>query len=581
MAAPGKAGFFQELKQRSVVRVAAMYLVSGWVILQLAEVTFPIFELSLGAYRLVLWLLVLGFPITVALAWTFDFTAQGIVRTSTAATDTAELAKLRSYRRFDLLVIALLVVALTITWWPRTTSEVPVAELSRSIAVLPFDNLSTDPENAHFADGMAEEILNVLAKIPDLKVAARTASFRYRDSDQDLAQIGSELNVDHALEGSVRRADNTLRVTVQLVRTDNGYHLWSETYEAPIDNIFTIQDEISRSVARALRSTLHREILNASARNRTDNLEAYNEYLLALHYRADNWIRSVDHAKRALELDPDYLSALGLLAFGYVTRVGGSMPADKAFPLAREIVTRAMAIDPEAPEVLVPLGHIARREFRYADAESAYRNAQSRNPAMGTADLANILLATGRVQEALVEFRHAKDLDPIGAGTKYIIALITAGQIDLARREQARRTDNYAQLESNTLALMNDTLIYAAIGDWEQAETTADSMVAHAESFVTLAQGYAAYIYGRVGRTDEARAIINALERRSATSYVSPTALFWAYLGTDDLDKTFEWLDRVVEEYAFIVILGLKTYPWFDPIRDDPRFAAALTKAGL
>ena len=212
MAAPGKAGFFQELKQRSVVRVAAMYLVSGWVILQLAEVTFPIFELPLGAYRLVLWLLVLGFPITITLAWTFDFTAQGIVRTSTAAPDTAELAKLRSYRRFDLLVIALLVVALTITWWPRTTSEVPVAELTRSIAVLPFDNLSTDPENAHFADGMAEEILNVLAKIPDLKVAARTASFRYRDSDQDLAQIGSELNVDHALEGSVRRADNTLRV---------------------------------------------------------------------------------------------------------------------------------------------------------------------------------------------------------------------------------------------------------------------------------------------------------------------------------------------------------------------------------
>ena len=581
MAEPGKAGFFQELKQRSVVRVAAMYLVSGWVILQLAEVTFPIFELSLGAYRLVLWLLVLGFPITITLAWTFDLTAQGIVRTSTAAPDTAELAKLRSYRRFDLLVIALLVVALTVTWWPRTTSEVPVADLSRSIAVLPFDNLSTDPENAHFADGMAEEILNVLAKIPDLKVAARTASFRYRDSDQDLAQIGAELNVDHALEGSVRRADNTLRVTVQLVRTDNGYHLWSEIFEAPIENIFTIQDEISRSVARALRSTLHREILNSSARNRTDNLEAYNEYLLALHYRADNWIRSVDHAKRALELDPDFLSAMGLLAFGYATRVGGSMPEEQAFPLAREVVARAIAIDADAPEVLVAIGHIARREFRYADAESAYRRARSLNPGMGTAHLANILMATGRVQEALVEYNHAQDLDPVGAGSNYIIALIAANQIELARREQEIRTARFVKLELNSNALMNDMLIYSALGDWDRAEYAADWTLARLESFATLARGYAAYVLGRVGRRDEADAIIEDLERRAATGYVSPSSLFWGYLGTEDRDKTFEMLDRVVEEYAFIVILGMKSYPWFDPIRDDPRFAAALAKAGL
>ncbi len=581
MAEPGKSSFLQELKQRSVVRVAAMYLVSGWVILQLAEVTFPIFELSLGAYRLVLWLLVLGFPITLALAWTFDLTPQGVIRTSTAASDTAELTKLRNYRRFDLLVIALLVVALAITWWPRNTPEAPAADLSRSIAVLPFDNLSTDPDNAHFADGMAEEILNVLAKIPDLKVAARTASFRYRNSDQDLAQIGSELNVDHSLEGSVRRADNTLRVTVQLVRTDNGYHLWSETYKAPIENIFAIQDEISRSVARALRSTLHREILNSSARNRTDNLEAYNEYLMALHYRGDNWIRSVDHAKRALELDPDFLSAMGLLAFGYATRVGGSMPEEQAFPLARAVVARAVAIDADAPEVLVAMGHIARREFRYADAESAYRRARSLNPGMGSIHLANILLATGRVQEALVEYSHAQDLDPVGAGSNYIIALIAANELELARREQEIRTERFVKLELNSNALMNDMLIYSAFGDWDRAEYAADWTLARLGSFATLARGYVAYVLGRVGRRDEADAIIADLERRAATGYVSPSSLFWGYLGTEDRDKTFEMLDHVVDEYAFIVILGMKSYPWFDPIRDDPRYADALAKAGL
>ena len=557
-----------------------MYAVSGWVVLQIAEVTFPIFELPLGAYRLVLWLLILGFPITIALAWTFDITPGGIVRTSTAP-EAAEVARLKSYRKFDFAVIALLVIALAIAWWPRSTPEDPLAGISRSIAVLPFDNLSADPDNAYFADGMAEEILNVLAKIPDLKVAARTASFRYRDTNINLAQIGRELNVAHTLEGSVRRADDALRVTVQLVRTDNGYHLWSETYEAPIENIFTIQDEISRSVARALRSTLNREILNSSARNRTDNLEAYNEYLLALHYRADNWIRSVDHAKRALELDPEFLSAMGLLAFGYATRVGGTMPEAQAFPLAREVVARAMAIDPEAPEVLVALGHIARREFRYLDAIDAYRKAQSLNPAMATIHLANLLITLGRQEEALSEYRHANDLDPIGVGPSYILALIQTGRVEQARIEQTEREARYLQLESNSVALMTDLLIHAALGNWEKAVEAADWTLARAASFSSTASGYSAYVLARVGRTDDAMTVIADLERRGTAGYVSPTPLFWAYLGMGDKDKTFEWLDRAIDEFAFIVIMGLKTQPLFDPLHDDPRFGAALVKARL
>jgi hypothetical protein len=196
----GKGGFLQELKQRNVVRVAIMYAVSAFVVLQLADVTFPVFELPDWTYRLVIWLLGLGFPLALVLAWIFDITPDGIVRTSEASEK--ELQQLRRSRKFYVVAIALLLIALGLMFVqpsdaPSNRQNSP--ELRRSVAVLPFANMSADPENLFFADGIAEEVLNVLAKIPDLRVAARTASFRYRDEKVDPRRIGEALQVAHVL----------------------------------------------------------------------------------------------------------------------------------------------------------------------------------------------------------------------------------------------------------------------------------------------------------------------------------------------------------------------------------------------
>ena len=277
-----KLGFFEELKQRSVVRVAVMYAASTFVILQLADVTFPVFEVPDWSYRLVIWLLALGFPLALVLAWIFDITPQGIVRTSDL--DPGELGRLRRSRKFYLVAIGLLVLALGLSLIDRERlGDKPAAAQAdiRSIAVLPFANMSADPDNVYFADGMAEEILNMLAKIPDLRVSARTSSFRYRDANKDPRVIGEELGVANILEGSVRRENELIRVTVQLISSATGYHLWSETYEATPTDLFSIQDRIATNVAQALRSTLYVETLRTAASGRTSNIEAYEYYLRA------------------------------------------------------------------------------------------------------------------------------------------------------------------------------------------------------------------------------------------------------------------------------------------------------------
>jgi TolB-like protein/Tfp pilus assembly protein PilF len=559
-----------------------MYAASTFVILQLADVTFPVFEVPDWSYRLVIWLLALGFPLALVLAWIFDITPDGIVRTSDL--DPGELGRLRRGRKFYLVAIGLLILALGLSLIDRERSggQPMTAQADiRSIAVLPFANMSSDPDNAYFADGMAEEILNMLAKIPDLRVSARTASFRYRDADKDPRVIGEELGVANILEGSVRRDDKLIRVTVQLISSATGYHLWSETYEAAPTDLFSIQDRIAANVAQALRSTLYVETLRTAASGRTSNLDAYEYYLRARQSGAGDWSRTVQLAEQALALDPDFVNAWALLGEAYSTRIGGTIPAGEAFAKVREAVDAAMAIDPDVPEVLLLRARLERAAHNYAAAEAAYNRAKALAPNRDTSDLANLLVALGRVDEALVEYRHSMRIDPVNNSYRYVYGLVAAGRID----EAVAEAENLMALQS----LITDQhrfygdmgVVYTLAGQHDKALALLDRAESIMSYQSTFLRGRMAYAYARGGETAKAQAIIDDFDRSATTGYVSPSGYFWAYLGLGNIDKTFEWLNRAVEQNSFLIIMGLKTDPAYQPLRADPRFDDVLARAGL
>ena len=577
-----KPGFLEELKQRSVVRVAIMYGVSAFVILQLADVTFPVFELPDWTHRLVIWLLILGFPLALLLAWVFDITPIGIVRTSER--DSAELKQLRRSRKFYLVAIALLVFALSLSFvdWRESGQSVSAPlNQSRSVAVLPFANMSPDPDNAYFADGMAEEVLNVLAKIPDLRVAARTASFRYRDSNVDPRQIGVELNVSHILEGSVRRSGDDIRVTVQLIRSDNGFHLWSETYEAPLIDVFSIQDQIATNVAQALKSSLYAETLRSQASVGTSNLKAYEFYLRAQQLQGADWPRTVQYLRQAVTLDPQFVNAWAQLAMAYSTRVGGTIPAAEAFAYVQEAVDAAMAINPDVPEVLEAKGRLERSKRNYAASELAYRRAKELAPNRVTIDLGNLLIALGRVEEAQLELRHSMSVDPVNTADNYINGLVAANDIDNALVEIEQLFALRSLAIDKPRFFTNAAMIYTLAGQYDRSVALVDELLSHIPPQAFLMRGRMAYAYARAGKVEQAQAIIDDLQRMEEGGYVSPSGYFWAYLGLGQLDQAFEWLNRAIEQNSFLIIMTMKTHPALAPMRSDPRFEEALAKAGL
>jgi len=263
---------FEQLKRRNVIRVAALYVVVSWLILQVADVLVDAFELPNWSMRLLIAILLLGFPLALAFSWIFELTPEGVMR----ETEISEGSNRRFARRtLNIAIALLLTLGIGIVAIERIIPEdVP----ARTIAVLPFVNMSDDPGNEYFSDGLSEELLNVLAEIRELKVTARTSSFAFKNKETDIPTIARQLNVANVLEGSVRKSGNQIRITAQLIDAASGYHLWSETYDRTLDDIFEVQDEIAAAVVDALRLSL----LGEEPRVRQTTPEAFSAYLQAL-----------------------------------------------------------------------------------------------------------------------------------------------------------------------------------------------------------------------------------------------------------------------------------------------------------
>jgi TolB-like protein len=376
---------FTELKRRNVIRVAIAYIAGAWLLTEVSGTLFPVFGIPDWGVRFVVIVLALGFLPALIISWAYELTPKGLKREKDVLSD-ASITHITA-KRLDGITISLILVALIFIvadrlWldpqfevqlpatgvstdskqpWEREPTEIHYP--ANSIAVLPFVNMSDDASNEYFSDGISEELLNLLAQIPELRVIARTSSFSYKGKDVKVADLARELKVQHVLEGSVRKTGNRVRITAQLIEARSDTHLWSETYDRTLDDIFVIQDEIAGSVVDALKLTL----FGAAPRAEPIDPEAYALYLQAVHignqYTAEAFEQSNEMLKQVLDMAPNYARAWRFLARNYDAQaLRGLLPSEESKALAREALDQALAFDPDLAEAHCLLGIFAARD---------------------------------------------------------------------------------------------------------------------------------------------------------------------------------------------------------------------------
>jgi TolB-like protein len=358
--------FFAELKRRNVYRAAVAYGVVAWFLTQLTTQVFPFFEIPNAAIRFVVIALALGFPIAMCLAWLYEFTPEGIVRSEDLDPITARKGRRLTGRILDFIIIGVLLLVIAMLIYQRVPSRTEAGETisQKSIAVLPFENRSEDKANAYFADGIQDEILTRLSKIADLKVISRTSTQHYKSAPENLREIARQLGVANIVEGSVQKSGDAVRVNVQLIRAANDSHLWADTFDRKLSDIFSVESEVAKAIADQLQAKLTGREEQVIAARPTENLEAYDAYLRGLAYTlktaatAANALGAQQYLKEAVRLDPKFALAWALLssvdARGYIT---ASLPPTVALrEEARQAVETALTLQPNLGEAVLAQG---------------------------------------------------------------------------------------------------------------------------------------------------------------------------------------------------------------------------------
>ncbi len=425
---------FAELKRRNVLRVGAAYLVGAWLLVQVCATLFPLFGMGDTAVRNAVIVLAIGIIPALILAWVFEITPGGLKRESEV--DRSQSLTLRTGKMLDRVIMVVLALALGYFAFDKfvlsESREVTIAEEAhqagrtealvgsygeKSIAVLPFVDMSSNKDQEYMSDGIAEELLNLLARIPELRVISRSSAFSYKGKEIRLAEVARELNVAHILEGSVRKAGNQVRITAQLIEARSDTHLWSETYDRTLDDIFAIQDEIAAKVVEQLKVTL----LGEAPKVAQTDPETFALFLqaryLGLQFTAESVEQSNALYQQALAIDPNYAAAWAGLARNYINQAGnGLRPVDEGYPQAREMLQKALAIDPDHAPAHARLGWIA---MVYDNDLAAAARHMERALALEPANLdiisnaANLLVGLGRLDAAIALQQYATAQDPV------------------------------------------------------------------------------------------------------------------------------------------------------------------------
>jgi serine/threonine protein kinase/tetratricopeptide (TPR) repeat protein len=466
----------------------------------------------------------------------------------------------------------------------RGESEMPASDRVASIAVLPFVNRSRDEEDEYFSDGLADELLNVLSKIKGLRVSARTSSFQFKGKTDDIATIGRKLNVATVLEGSVRMAGNRVRISVQLVKVSDGYHLWSERYDRQIEDIFQVQDEIAIAIAGALKVKLLGEEQAAMAKRPTLNVEAYQFYLKGRHHwqkwTAEELQKARGCFERAIALDPKCALAYFGLADVFAVESMVSTPPREAWPKAKAALTKALALDEALAEAWTLTGvFYMSYEWNQSAARTALMRALEVDPLLGHAYavLAQVEMFSGRSDDAVAAARRAVELEPLVAIWNYVLAWVHWAQGDYALA--SHQLEVLLEIDPTSwLPHFGSGIVAGALGKQEEAIRSLEEAVRYSGGS-PYAIGYLACAYALAGRRFEAQQQLAALHDRAKHSWVPALSVAIANLGLGPVDRVFEWLERAYEERDLWLLWHMHD-PGFQTIRSDPRMIDLLRRLG-
>jgi TolB-like protein/Flp pilus assembly protein TadD len=574
-----KRSLFAELRRRNVFRAGAFYLAAAWLLAQVVTQILPVFDAPSWLLRWVIAALAVGFPFWIVFAWFYEFTPEGIKRESEI--DPADSITAHTGKKLDRWIIAIMAVAIVLLLTDRFVlhhgvneeDAMPVAQ--HSIAVLPFVNMSSDKEQEYFSDGISEELLNLLAKIPQLQVTARTSSFSFKGKDTAIPEIARTLHVAHVLEGSVRKSGSSVRITAQLIRAGTDAHLWSQTYDRKLDDIFAIQDEIAGDVVKQLKVTL----LGAAPKARTTDPEAYALYLqakqLGRQFTAEAFQQSDALYRKTLAIDPRYAPALDNLAGNFLGKTSQGLLSNKeGYAQAREAATKVLAIDSEYAPAQARLGWIAMTgDNDLAGATQHIKRALALDPTdLGVLrSSAALLVSLGRLDEALALEEALVRRDPVNVTVLFNLGFYQrmGGRLDAAIASCRTvlslvpgRGGAHADI-GNALLLKGDAP--GALAEMEQ-ETS--------ENWKMIGLPMAYHALGRKADSDEALAALIAKREKD-----SPYNIAYVYAFRGEADKAFEWLDKAVE-YGDPGLGLILTESLFDKIHADPRWLAFLRKIG-
>ena len=494
-------------------------------------------------------------------------------------------------RRKSIAALAGIGLLTVLGWWVatrRSGPEAPAAPAEKSIAVLPFVNLSADKENEYFSDGMTEELITALSKLKGLRVAARTSAFAFRGKNESVREIGRQLRVGTVLEGSVRRAGDRLRITAQLINAQDGYHLWSETYDRHVRDVFAVQDELSRAIAEALQVRLTGVRNSPSVSHPKVDLAAYDLYLKGRHAwhrrTADGLAQARQFFEQAIGRDPGFARAYAGLADVYVVLpLWSDLPPSQTYPRARAAALQALALDSTLAEPHAALGDVhALYEWDWPEAERRFQRALVLDPNSANTYHwygGDYLSAVGRTGEAVEAEQRARELDPLSPtiNAAFGMALYRARRYRdaLAHLEEVRSLEPDFTLTNAFLGQVH--LIEGRYADAIQAmERSIDPAVRHSGDLAFL--GYA---YARAGKRGDAEKLLRELHEREARGYVSPANLALLLTGLGDTLQAFRWLERAADERDPFLVYHFVSDPLLEGLRKKPRGQALLRRMHL
>jgi adenylate cyclase len=583
--------FFSELKRRNVYKVAVAYAVVSWLLIQAASILFPTFDAPPWTMKVFVVVLVLGFPAAVIMSWAFEITPEGIKRESEVGPN--DSITRRTGRKIVAFTIALGIVAAGLLAYqilrpkeiaprqPEATTT-PIPEMS--IAVLPFDNLSHDPDNAYFSEGIQDEILTRLAKIAQLKVISRTSTQRFKSSGGDLRQIAQQLGVANILEGSVQKVNDQVRVNVQLIKANPEAHLWAEVYDRKLTDIFAVESEIAKTVATTLQAKLTGSAEHVLASRPTENPEAHELYLKGRYFwnkrSTEELRRAIDFFQQAIDKDPAYALAYAGLADGYslIPIYAGTAPKD-SIPKALVAARKAVDLDESLAEAHTALANSLVQNDQLRESEPEFKRAIALNPNYATAHhwYGECLGGEGRIDDALVELKRAHDLDPL--------SLIINASFGMTLGMAGRTAEAIDQLHKTIDLDPEFHVAYVMLGQVLEDEGDLKGALAAYEKarVIKTDVGIAPLVcvYARLGQIEKARKILEDRTNLSRQQYVPAYNLAVMHLALGEKEEAMRLLEKSYDDRGILLqgnFGSLKTDKRLDPLRSDPRFQQLLAK---